>query len=129
MRRSASLAPVIAAASVPTAAAARTEAAGLTEAATRTEVAGLAELAQYRTEDHDRIARGLNDVVIHRIFAASLDLQAALGLIGDHSGSGKIRHAIDELDHAIRDIREIIYDRDPGEPRRFPRPGGSRTGG
>ena len=90
--------------------------------------AALAELARYRTEDHDRIARGLTDVVIHRIFAAGLDLQAALGLIGDHSGSGKICHAIDELDHAIKDIREIIYDRSPGEPRPFPRPGGSRAG-
>jgi signal transduction histidine kinase len=89
--------------------------------------AALAELARYRTEDHDRIARGLTDVVIHRIFAAGLDLQAALGLIGDHSGSGKICHAIDELDHAIKDIREIIYDRSPGEPRPFPRPGGSRA--
>ena len=90
--------------------------------------AALAELARYPTEDHDRIARGLTDVVIHRIFAAGLDLQAALGLIGDHSGSGKICHAIDELDHAIKDIREIIYDRSPGEPRPFPRPGGSRAG-
>jgi signal transduction histidine kinase len=89
--------------------------------------AALAELARYRTEDHDRIARGLTDVVIHRIFAAGLDLQAALGLIGDHAGSGKICHAIDELDHAIKDIREIIYDRSPGEPRLFPRPGGSRA--
>lgn len=75
-------------------------------AAAPAEAAALAELARYRTEDHDRIARGLADVVIHRIFAAGLDLQAALGLIGDHAGSGKICHAIDELDHAIKDIRE-----------------------
>ena len=76
-----------------------------------------AELSRYLTEDHDRIAKGLNDVVIHRIFAAGLDLQAALGLIGDHSGAGKICHAIDELDHAIRDIRDVVYDRHPGSSR------------
>ena len=69
-----------------------------------------AELSRYLAEDRDRIAKGLNDVVIHRIFAAGLDLQAALGLIGDHFGAGKICHAIDELDHAIRDIRDIVYD-------------------
>jgi signal transduction histidine kinase len=76
-----------------------------------------AELSRYLAEDHDRIAKGLNDVVIHRIFAAGLDLQAALGLIGDHAGAGKISHAIDELDHAIRDIRDVVYDRRLGSYR------------
>ena len=60
----------------------------------------------------------MNDVVVRRIFAAGLDLQAALGLIGDHSGAGKIYHALDELDQAIRDIRDTIFDRSPpGSPR------------
>lgn len=59
-------------------------------------------------EDHERIALGLNDVVVRRLFAAGLDLQAALGLIGDHPASGKICHAVDELDQAIRDIRDTI---------------------
>jgi hypothetical protein len=45
----------------------------------------------------------MNDVVVHRIFAAGLDLQAALGLIGDHRGASKICHALDELDQAIKD--------------------------
>jgi hypothetical protein len=68
---------------------------------------------RYLTEDHDRNARRMNDVVVRRIFAAGLDLQAALGLIGDHSGASKIYHAIDELHHAIRDIRDTIFDRGP----------------
>jgi hypothetical protein len=58
-------------------------------------------------EDHERIALGLNDIVVHPLFAAGLDLQAALGLIGDHPASSKIRHAVDELDQAIRDIQDI----------------------
>ena len=82
------------------------------------DAAAPAELARYLSEDHDRIAKGLNDVVIHRIFAAGLDLQAALGLIGDHYGAGKICHAIDELDRAIRDIRDVVYDRHPGSYRK-----------
>jgi hypothetical protein len=41
------------------------------------------------------------------LLTAGLDLQAALGLIGDHPASSKIRHAVDELDQAIRDIQDI----------------------
>jgi hypothetical protein len=41
---------------------------------------------RYLTEDHDRIAQRMNDVVVRRIFAAGLDLQAGLGLIGDQGG-------------------------------------------
>ena len=77
------------------------------------EAAGPAEVARHLTEDHDRIARGLNDIVVHRLFAAGLDLQAALGLIGDHRGAGKIHHAISELDQAIRDLRDTIFGRAP----------------
>jgi signal transduction histidine kinase len=72
--------------------------------------AASAELTRYLTEDHDRIAQGLTDVVVHRIFSAGLDLHAALGLIGDHRGASKIYHAIGELDQAIRDIRDAIFD-------------------
>ena len=72
--------------------------------------AASAELIRYLTEDHDRIAQGINDVVVRRIFAAGLDLHAALELIGEHRGASKIWHAIDELDQAVRDIREAIFD-------------------
>jgi glycosyltransferase A (GT-A) superfamily protein (DUF2064 family) len=68
-----------------------------------------AELTRYLTEDHDRIAQNVNDVVVRRIFAAGLDLHAALGLIGEHRGAGKIYHAIGELDNAIRDIRDAVF--------------------
>jgi hypothetical protein len=70
--------------------------------------------------DHrDRLAQRMNDVVVRRIFAAGLDLQAALGLIGehraaaDHRAAGRICHATDELDHAIRDLRNILFERGP----------------
>jgi hypothetical protein len=66
-------------------------------------------------EDHDRIARGLNDIVVRRLFAAGLDLHAALGILGDHRAADRISHAIGELDHAIRGIRDTIFD--GGAPR------------
>ena len=82
-----------------------------------------AEVTWQLSEDHDRIAQGMNDVVIRRIFAVGLDLHAALGLIGDHPGASKIYHAIDELDQAIRDIRDTIFDQSPPDPPSYPRRG------
>jgi two-component system, NarL family, sensor histidine kinase DevS len=72
------------------------------------------DVAQYLIEDHDRIAQRLNDVVIHRIFSAGLNLQVALGLMDDPRGAREICQAVDELDRAIRDIRECVFD--PGPP-------------
>jgi hypothetical protein len=61
-------------------------------------------------EDRERIALGLNEVVVRRLFSAGLDLQAVLGMMGADPMSGKICHAVNELDQAIRDIRDAIFD-------------------
>jgi hypothetical protein len=68
-----------------------------------------------QAEDRERIATGLNDVVVRRLLTAGQDLQAALGLMGDHPANAKIRHAVDELDQAIRDIPDTIFDHPAGE--------------
>ncbi len=60
-------------------------------------------------EDRERIAVELNDIVVRRLLAAGLDLQGALELLGDHPASVKICHATDELDQAVRDIRDAIF--------------------
>jgi hypothetical protein len=67
-----------------------------------------------QAEDRERIATGLNDVVVRRLRAAGEDLQAALGLLADHPANGKIRHAVDELDQAIRGIPDTVFDRPAG---------------
>jgi len=72
--------------------------------------AAASALTRYLTEDHDRIAQSINDVTIRRIFAAGLDLQAALELIVEHRAASKIWHAIGELDQAVTDIRDTIFD-------------------
>ena len=59
------------------------------------------------SEDRERIAAGLNDVVVRRLLTAGQDLQAALLLMTGHPASGQISHAVDELDQAIRDIQEF----------------------
>ena len=72
--------------------------------------AGSAEVTLRLVEDHDRIAEGMNDIVVHRLFSAGLSLETALGLMGDHRGAAKVREAIGELDLAIRDFRNVLFD-------------------
>jgi len=62
-------------------------------------------------QEVDRIAEAMNDIVIHRIFSAGLTLETALGLLDGHrEAAGKVRGAIAELDLAIRDIRNVLFD-------------------
>jgi hypothetical protein len=68
-----------------------------------------AELILRLIEDHDRIAQGVNGVVIRRLFAAGLELESAVELIGEHRATPKVCHAISELDQAIRDLRDAIF--------------------
>jgi hypothetical protein len=77
--------------------------------------AGQAEAIAGRAEDCEQRAQELNDVVVRRLVTAGQDLQAALGLLGNHPASSKIRHAVDEMDQAIRDIRDTILDHPAGE--------------
>lgn len=60
-----------------------------------------------QAEDRERIALGLDEVVVRRLLTVGHDLQAALGLMGDHPASGQVRHAVDEMNQAIRDIGDI----------------------
>jgi hypothetical protein len=79
-------------------------------------------------EERERIALGLNDVVARRLRAAGEDLQAALGLMGDHPASANIRHAVDEIDQAILDIPDVVFDRSAGRPDSAAVPGASEAG-
>ena len=71
-----------------------------------------ATITLHLVRDRDRIARDMNDIVVHRLFSAGLALQSALGLLGDHPGAGKVHDAISELDLALRDIRNVVFDHD-----------------
>ena len=72
-----------------------------------------AEVTLRLAQEHDRIAEGLTDVVVRRLFAAGLALEMALGLMGEHPGARKVQEAIDELDLAIRDVRDVVFDHCP----------------
>ena len=67
-------------------------------------------------QDRDRIAGDMNDLVVHRLFSAGLALEMALGLMGDHPGAGKVQDAVGELDLAIRDVRNVVFDLHQPDP-------------
>jgi signal transduction histidine kinase len=69
-----------------------------------------AEVTLRLVQERDRIAGGMNDVVVHRLFSAGLALETALVLMGDHPGAAKVQKAIGELDLAIRDFRSVLFD-------------------
>jgi hypothetical protein len=77
---------------------------------------GSPEIALLLADDHERIAERLTDVVVRRIFSAGLDLDATLAMIGEHRAAAKVRHAIGELDLAVKDIRDIVFDRRQTDP-------------
>jgi len=76
-------------------------------------VAGAGDSAQVivrLTEDRERIAAGMNDLLVHRLFSAGLSLQTALGILGAHPATGKIWDAVNDLDLAVRELRSILFD-------------------
>ncbi len=79
---------------------------------------GPAEVTLRLAQDRDRIAMALNDIVIHRVFSAGLALETALGLLDGRPGAaGKIQYALGELDLAIRDVRNVLFDQHQPDPR------------
>ncbi|MCW2622608.1 MAG: GAF:ATP-binding region, ATPase-like, partial [Frankiales bacterium] len=59
--------------------------------------------------DRDRIARDLHDLVIQRLFAAGMQLESTYSKIESEEARDRIRHAVDDLDGTIREIRSTIY--------------------
>jgi hypothetical protein len=77
-----------------------------------------AEVMLRLAQERDRIAVGMNDIVVYRLFSAGLCLQTALGLMDGHRAAGKVQEAIDGLDLAIADFRAVLFDHhQPGPPR------------
>lgn len=60
-------------------------------------------------EDRDRIGRDLHDVVIQRLFAVGLALDAAARRSGSPEIQAQLGAAVEELDGTIRDMRSTIF--------------------
>jgi signal transduction histidine kinase len=77
-------------------------------------------------KDHDQIAENINDVVACRLFPAGLALQTALGLLDEHRAGESIESiqcAIDGLDQAVSDLRDIVFGTRRTDSRRGSAPG------
>jgi signal transduction histidine kinase len=61
-------------------------------------------------EDRERIARDMHDLVIQRLFATGLSLQAAGRQAVHPKVVARLDEAVDELDSAIKDIRHTIFE-------------------
>lgn len=59
-------------------------------------------------EDRDRIARDLHDLVIQRLFAVGMSLQAVERQVPGAAGQ-RVRTAVDDLDETIDEVRRTIF--------------------
>jgi two-component system sensor histidine kinase DevS len=60
-------------------------------------------------QDRERIARDLHDMVIQRLFAAGMNLQAVQGSAQPPMVADRIASTINELDDTIRELRAAIF--------------------
>ena len=86
-------------------------------AAFATQAAVGLELARARTdrerllvlEDRNRIARDLHDLVIQRLFATGLSLQAVAQRISGSDAADRVERSVEDIDTTIRDLRHAIF--------------------
>jgi signal transduction histidine kinase len=60
-------------------------------------------------DERDRIARGLHDLVIQRLFAIGLGLQALNRQECEPARSARVRGFVADIDQTVRDIRRSIF--------------------
>ncbi len=65
-------------------------------------------------EDRERIAKELHDGVIQSLFAVGMSLQGAAALAKNDDISRRLEGAVEDIDRAIRDLRNYIFGLRPG---------------
>jgi signal transduction histidine kinase len=65
-------------------------------------------------EERERIAKELHDGVIQSLFAVGMGLQGTAALAEDEETSRRLAAAVEEIDRAIRDLRNYIFGLRPG---------------
>jgi signal transduction histidine kinase len=60
-------------------------------------------------DERERIGQDLHDLVIQRLFATGLALQAVTGRVVDEGVRERLSDAVDEIDAAIGDLRSSIF--------------------
>jgi signal transduction histidine kinase len=94
-----------------------------TQAAVAVENARLIDEAERAAEDlrrlevldeRERIGKELHDGVIQSLFAVGMNLQALASLSPDPETARRLEAAVEDVDHAIRDLRNYIFGLRPG---------------
>jgi signal transduction histidine kinase len=65
-------------------------------------------------EERERIAKELHDGVIQALFAVGMGLQGTAAMAGDDEIARRLEGATEEIDRAIRDLRNYIFGLRPG---------------
>ena len=65
-------------------------------------------------EERERIAKELHDGVIQSLFAVGMSLQGVAAMSGGEEISRRLEAAVEDVDHAIRDLRNYIFGLRPG---------------
>lgn len=65
-------------------------------------------------EERERIAKELHDGVIQSLFAVGMRLQGTTAMAGNPELTERIEGAVEEIDRAIRDLRNYIFGLRPG---------------
>ena len=65
-------------------------------------------------EDRERIAKELHDGVIQSLFAVGMSLQGLATMSGDGETARRLEAAVEDVDGAIRDLRNYIFGLRPG---------------
>jgi two-component system, NarL family, sensor histidine kinase DevS len=65
-------------------------------------------------EDRERIAKELHDGVIQSLFAVGMSLQGLATMASDDESTRRLEAAVEDVDRAIRDLRNYIFGLRPG---------------
>jgi signal transduction histidine kinase len=65
-------------------------------------------------EDRERIAKELHDGVIQSLFAVGMSLQGLATMAADDETRERLESAVEDVDRAIRDLRNYIFGLRPG---------------
>ena len=65
-------------------------------------------------EERERIAKELHDGVIQSLFAVGMSLQGLASMSPDVETERRLESAVEDVDHAIRDLRNYIFGLRPG---------------
>lgn len=60
-------------------------------------------------DERERIATGLQDTVVQRLFGIGLAMQGVLAELGDGRAAGRLRAIVDEVDATIDHVRSTVF--------------------